>query len=174
MAIEYGDGTNSSTGRVVQVVTSFSGSVYSFSASNSGWNDSGFSGQITPKDNNNKILVICHLGKVHNNGNSSQWLIRRDIGGTTTDIGVGTSTGNRPASTMSSYGTGGINSDHALSVHGTVLDNPTTTSAITYKIYCWPEDNGTGYINRQSNDANNAHPYRARTGSSLVMMEIAV
>ena len=161
MAIEYGDGTDSNTGRVVQVVTSFSGSVYSFSASNSGWNDSGFSGQITPKDNNNKILVICHLGKVHNDGNSSQWLIRRDIGGTTTDIGVGTSTGNRPASTMSYYGTGGINSDHALSVHGTVLDNPTTTSAITYKIFVHKQQsNGNNwYFPNNNSDSDRTHSW---------------
>ena len=174
MAIQYADGTNSNTGRIVQVVTSFSGAVYSFYGTNNQWNYSGFSGQITPKDNNNKILVICHLGKVHNDGNSSQWLIRRDIGGTETGIGVGNADGNRPQGTMSSYGTGGINNDHALSVHGTVLDSPATTSAITYKIYCWPEDTGTCYLNRQKEDTNIAASYRSRTGSSLVMMEVAV
>ena len=53
MAIYYGDGSNSSAGRIIQVVTGYRSSV--FSTTSSSFTDIGLSASITPKESASKI-----------------------------------------------------------------------------------------------------------------------
>jgi hypothetical protein len=53
-------------------------------------------------------------------------------------------------------------------VSGIFLDSPSTTSSTTYKIQTY--SNGTVYVNRTSNDANDAN--RSRGASTITVMEI--
>jgi hypothetical protein len=52
----------------------------------------------------------------------------------------------------------------------TFLDSPSTTSSITYKIQVLVHGSGTLNINRANN--NDAQPYNGRYVSSLTAMEV--
>lgn len=130
----------------------------------SAWVDiTGLSVAITPTLSTSKILVqidICGGGV--NAVNVAHFRLMRG----STVIYAGASAGNR------SLGFGGaialdVNVTPATS--GTFIDAPNTTSAVTYKIQT--NSNGIVYINRSSNDADDAR--RLRGVSSLTVTEIA-
>ena len=130
----------------------------------SAWVDiTGLSVAITPTLSTSKVLVqidICGGGV--NAVNVAHFRLMRG----STVIYAGSAAGNR------SLGFGGaialdVNVTPATS--GTFIDAPSTTSAVTYKIQT--NSNGTVYINRSSNDADDAR--RLRGVSSLTVTEIA-
>lgn len=130
----------------------------------SAWVDiTGLSVAITPTLSTSKVLVqidICGGGL--NAVNVAHFRLMRG----STVIYAGSAAGNR------SLGFGGaialdVNVTPATS--GTFIDAPSTTSAVTYKIQT--NSNGIVYINRSSNDADDAR--RLRGVSSLTVTEIA-
>ena len=130
----------------------------------SAWVDiTGLSVAITPTLSTSKVLVqidICGGGV--NAVNVAHFRLMRG----STVIYAGSAAGNR------SLGFGGaialdVNVTPATS--GTFIDAPSTTSAVTYKIQT--NSNGIVYINRSSNDADDAR--RLRGVSSLTVTEIA-
>ena len=59
MAIYYGDGTNSTSGRVIQVVSAHKSDATSTTSTS--FTDTGLQASITPKDSTNKILYLTNL-----------------------------------------------------------------------------------------------------------------
>jgi hypothetical protein len=118
--------TQSSGGKVLQVVQASSATNYSTSSSS--FVDSTFSGSITPLFATSKILVIANLcgGYSLTAGIGGQFTIYRN---NATNLGAGGGTFNClgflqvPAANL--YGT----------IPMTYLDSPATTSATTYNIY---------------------------------------
>lgn len=128
---------------------------------------------ITPKFNTSKILVSTQLWLWHTNYYTGYaGIFRGDI-----DISVGTDTFNYDNNFASPtpYKGGGIgvrtseSSGSAatnwapFSFSHTILDNPATTSEITYTIQVWISDGGSGtsyplYVNRATGETNSPRP----------------
>jgi len=150
-----------STGKVLQVVeTRKTDTASTTSATYSAI--SGLSASITPASSSNKILVIYNVAV--SSGNHAHTVISRDSG--SSFVGSGVASGSRPATNTYHYED--ANSSRLGTV--TVLDSPSSTSALTYQIY-WRTNASTAYINRTQNDVDAG--YGARSASSITLMEIA-
>lgn len=174
MAIYYGDGSNSATGRVLQTVMYQYTTTYSAN-SNNGFHSMLTGAGITVKNADSKILVTVHLGRASGPGDSIAFRMLRDRGGVDiTPIGVHTASGNWTPVSFQKYAKGAINDDHAdghcfqwLDTHGDAVgDSP------NYTLQAWGQDNGTMYINRTQNENNSNNAYSARTSSCIILTEI--
>lgn len=164
MAIEYGDGSDSNSGRVIQVVSVTDTAASSRESGTSGtWYDFGsLSANITPSDSNNKILVMAHCTG-HSNYDGA---IRLNRSGTV--ISVGAASGSRLQATVEFMQ---ANRSNEAGTHSFFyLDSPGTTSQRNYKVQ-YNYRSQSIYINRSVNDDNATHD--SRTTSSLTLMEIA-
>ncbi len=174
MAIYYGDGSNSGTGRTVQTVMFEYNTTYSAS-SNSGFQTILTGAYIQPKNADSKILVTVHLGRASGPGDSIAFRLLRDRGGVDiTAIGVHTAPGNWTGVSFQKYAKGAINDDHAdghcmqfLDTHGDAVGD-----SCYYNLQMWGQDSGTMFINRTQNENNANHAYSARTASQIILTEI--
>jgi hypothetical protein len=149
--------------RVLQVVSTTLTTTYSASVASAGETEvTGLSATITPSATSSKILVIANVNK----GTYGNFAIKRD----TTLIGVGDTAGSR---IRSSGGNLGIDGNWGPNQAMHVLDSPSSTSAITYKIFLRQQLNSTVtlYCNRSDTDADSA--LAARYASSITVMEIS-
>jgi hypothetical protein len=152
-------------GKVLQVVSTLKTDTFS-AASNTPVDITGYSVSITPTSATSKILVFVNLnGNGTPASNGSVFLLLRGA----TDIAAPASPGSRRAGFGNIY----INDAAQMgSTSITVLDEPATTSALTYKVQGQNtgSSGGSFYVNRSSQDANgNDYP---RTTSSITVMEI--
>ena len=84
-----------------------------------------------------------------------------------TEIGSATSTDSRTAAqTVTNTG-----AQQQFTYAGALLDSPSSTSAITYKVKV-KVSTGTGYYNRSARDTNNSS-YDGRSVSQITVMEVA-
>lgn len=124
------------------------------------WGDlSGLSVSITPESASNKILLVAMVSISYNNNGS----LRFTKNGT--PIGVGNAAGSRQQTTTqdANVATNGIT--YTL-IH---LDDPSTTSAITYKVQAWAYDfYGLNYAYSNNQDVN----YRFRAISNIYAIEV--
>ena len=129
-----GNTTFFGAGGVIQVVSSIeTGAVSTTSTS---FINSGQNCVITPKFSTSKILVLFNCAN-YNNGDDGHtyWTIYRD----STNLGHSTE-----GFTLASCGDNGRGRWNHCSMH--ILDNPATTSAVTYKIYFRKGTAGTSYM----------------------------
>ena len=129
-----------------------------------------FTVSITPTAATSKFLLTGDLKIGYSSYSASiMWKFVRD----STDLFIGDADGNRTRCTWGIEDTSDSSNDarfHVASTHGTFLDSPNTTSAITYRVQ-WSAQQNTGYLNRTGDDTNGlAYP---RAASSLTVMEIA-
>jgi len=153
-------------GTVLQVVsTNFTSLVTLSSTSLS--DVSGFSATITPSSSSNKILIITSVAFGFNNDTYPYVRLNRNG----SSIFNGTSAGGNQINVFLA-GTGtstGGTAYRIMQPSKTVLDSPATTSAVTYQIQ-GASGAGTGYINRQGDQSNNA--YIQYPTSTITLMEI--
>ena len=154
-------------GKVLQVVST--PKTDTFSTSSTSFTDiTGLSVAITPSATSSKILVMMDV--MGGSGTNISMFLR--LMRNTTAIHVGTDVGNRIASTA---GASDDPSDQfAMSMTGTVLDSPSSTSEVTYKVQMSTEgsgNTGTCFINRSGEDSNSNQG--GRYTSSITVMEIA-
>ena len=174
MAIYYGDGSNSATGRTVQTVMFEYNTVLSAS-SNSGFQSIMTGAYIQPKNADSKILITVHLGRASGPGDSIAFRLLRDRGGVDiTAIGVHTGSGQFGYASFQKYAKGAINDDHAdghcmqfLDTHGDAAGD-----SCYYQLQMWGQDGGTMYINRTQNANDTNQAYSARTASQMILTEI--
>lgn len=125
---------------------------------------------ITPSSTSSKILIMAFVSYGGSNANlyGSGFLMRDS-----TDIGVGTTaTGDRQNVSFAMNLTGYSAETYKLQTSSmTFLDDPQTTSSITYKVQAYHASNGIMYINRSGSDAN--ADYGLRGISTLTIMEVA-
>ncbi len=173
MAIYYGDGSNSSDGRLIQTVQfNYTGSY----SAGSGLQSILTGAYIQPKVASSKILVTMSIGRISGPSDSVAARVLRDRGGTDiTAIGIHTSSGNWTDVSWQNYGKGPINDDHAdghtwqwWDTHGDSVGH-----SCYYTLQLWGQDAGTIYVNRTQNSNNSNHAYSARTGSAIILQEIA-
>ena len=153
------------TGSVLQVVSALKQDT--FTTTSTSYTDvTGLSVSITPTNATSKILVtaVISLTNTNTGGFASFGAILRD----STIIGGGTPAGSRPAGSFFMQSTS-VRIPAPFSM--TVLDSPSTTSAITYKVQIATETGGTAAVGRNHDDINNAaYP---RLSCSITVMEIA-
>lgn len=150
-------------GAMLQVVQTVKTDTFSSNPS-SAWIDiTGLSVSITPLSSSSKILVqISIVGGGLNAVNEAKFRLVRD----STVIYAGDAAGNRAVGFAAGLA---IDSGSTLTSCGTFLDTPSASSALTYKIQTF--SNNTVYINRTSQDADDAN--RLRGASTITLMEIA-
>ena len=147
------------TGSVLQVVSSSLNTVVTSSVS---WGDVGLSVTITPSSTSSKIFVMMDIGSLSHTATSAKDIGVRMVRGSTA-IGVGGSAG-----TNWSAGTGNHSSEAGYwnQVSASVLDTPSTTSSITYKVQGWT-NTGTWSINTRGSTTSDKV-----THSTITLMEI--
>ena len=166
MAIMYADGSNSSSGRVIQVVSGQKTSASSHATSGS-FVDISLSATITPKETASKILIHWYVGKV----GTSDWSGASRLLRGSTVIAQGDASGQR-ARIGTSFARPHDN-NHWQSTSMLWYDDPSTTSAVTYKVQVQSHGNYTVYINRGEGNDNVTDVYSGRSASMITLMEIA-
>tara|TARA_R100000458_G_C8051908_1_gene98683 strand:- start:20 stop:517 length:498 start_codon:yes stop_codon:yes gene_type:complete len=164
MAIEYGDGSDSNTGRIIQVVqTTFQGT---HSHSN-GYDTSitGMNTSITPKETASRIHIAIQIGccGVSGSNNYMYFSLYRD----STNLPRGNADGNRVVCT---FAVRPGSDHHAYPISMNYIDAPNTTSSVTYYTK-YKTEGGTGYINANGLDYNQTN--YPRTISTVILTEIA-
>jgi hypothetical protein len=149
-------------GKVLQVIQGKL--TTSFTTSSSTMVDLGLSATITPASTS-KILVTVHM-TVGSDVDSSDGITQLVRG--STNIGLPTSYGSRTASFMP-LNNRGIGAHECYTISNSFLDEPSTSSATTYKIQV-SGGGATQYINRGSTD-DDAY-YESRHISTITLMEI--
>ena len=155
--------TKLGTGAVLQVVSTIKTDTFT-TASASYVDLTGGSVTITPSSASNKILVMAYvvLGNTTSTAGSFFRVVRDS-----TAIGVGTAVGNRRSAS------GGILPDNfdigSFGWH--LLDSPSSTSSLTYKIQISAESGYTATVGRSGQDSDVA--FAGRYPSIITVMEIA-
>ena len=169
-----------STGGIIQVVSTFYGDRFT-SSSQSFVDITNFNVTITPSSSSNKIYLMCCMGAAgvqqNNLDHGNGIRVMRSIGGGSYSDNNklnGPSDGSRTRITYKGVGWS-YNSDHmpgGLSFSG--LDDPATTSAITYKMQALSLDSGRQFnLNFGYDDGSQNVSTRTRTASSITVMEVA-
>ena len=157
-------------GKVLQVVSATKTDTQTYTQSTVRADITGLSVTLTPASTSNKILVGF---KVSHWGNDSHCQIERSIGGGSYSIIFSPS--GVTGSTTSTHSGGSHRSIYELNTATMeVLDSPSTTSSITYKITFnnGPGTGSAGYVNRAS-DLNTADANSEQGISTITAMEIA-
>ena len=159
-----------SSGGIIQVKSVTKTDTYSPSGSTSFTDVPGLSVSITPTRADSKILVLYDLCWGTSSGHVSMRLMRDSQ-----MIKVGDASGNRTRAT-GHWHMGGSNSGDIYDVvqhSGTFLDEPATTSSVTYKIMIGtPHASSYNvHVNRSGNDAN--YGWEGRTASTITLMEVS-
>jgi len=122
----------------------------------------GLSVAITPSATSSKILVIVSLQGVSSNRGYA--VILRD----STEIGVGATEGDRTSGSFGEFYSGdGTRLD---STSASVLDSPSSVSAITYSVSCLTTTSSVFYVNRSTTDTDSAT--YSRSASTITVMEV--
>ena len=168
--VEVFDGSSfGPIGKILQVVSATRTST--FTTSSSSFVDvTGLTANITPASASNKILIMAQLagGAATTNNGALQM---RLAGGNSSDY-VGDSSDSRTRAIVSTiHITSEYRADNALvSLVGNFVDEPNTTSQITYSIQVRVHS-GTGFVNRTASGATDAS--RTSGASSLILLEVA-
>ena len=168
-----------STGGIIQVVSTFYGDRFT-SSSQSFVDITNFNVTITPSSSSNKIYLMCCMGAAgvqqNNLDHGNGIRVMRSIGGGSYSDNNklnGPSDGSRPRITYKGVGWA-YNSDHmpgGLSFSG--LDDPATTSAITYKLQVHAQNSSYPFhLNRPPNNSNSSAIYHSTNMSLLTVMEV--
>ena len=178
-------GTNIYTGGgIVQIKQFVYKTATSISVSGGTMYDSGVECTITPHSSSNQIYVVVDMSVGLNNGYGGRLILRRD----STDLinFRGTPSGTRPIVTKAfndHKSTSGENySYYNVPIHA--LDQPNTTSAVTYKVRIGSYSGNTVYINRNAlfqdgggggSDglSNGTNAYTGITISTMTLMEVS-
>ncbi len=125
---------------------------------------------ITPTRSDSKILVMVSIAMGQDNANFSYGCLIRN----STRIFVGDTRGNRANMSLMSYD--GDNEGICNLQSFTHMDEPATTSAVTYKMQVRCATSGTTTVNKSFRDTNGgagADSYDTNQASSITVMEIS-
>ena len=158
-------------GNILQVVSTTKTDVFSTTASAaSPAAVTGLSVTITPSSTSNKILLVAHIGvtSATNNDYYSYFYFYRGGSVLTSAIGDTASACRRVA-----FATRSSDNARGESTSGQYLDSPSSTSALTYQIYCSVQSSGgSAVVNRDGNGSQDSDA-RPRGISTLTAMEVA-
>jgi hypothetical protein len=139
----------------------------SLSVTAGSWTNSTFTASITPKSASSKILVIMNIKRGTSDVTNAFRYIkaRRD----STDVYIGDAASNR----LRASGSGYFNSAGQILEHTLIfIDEPATTSAITYGFALSGNQTETAYINRSGTDTDTTNFARAASSITLIDLNI--
>ena len=153
-------------GKILQVQQTVGTGVYS---TNSQTYSDVITCAITPAATTSKIICIYKIGlSTSNGGYSGAVRLARD----STAIYVGAASGNRiQASSHFIADSDGIGHVKIFDQAGTFMDEPSTTSAITYRLQYRTDYSGT-YLYAGMSVQDSDATYRGRVPTSLLLMEV--
>jgi hypothetical protein len=158
-------------GHVIQVVNAEKLDTASTNSQLPSWVDSGLSCTITPKFNNSKIIVTVDAALGVSVAVYTYFRVVRNVGGGSYSmISEAATPGSRNAIHGMAYDAD--NEGQVILQTFNHLDNPATTSAVTYKVQFSVSGAAYAYIG-QSNRDNNGAVYDPRASSRIVLQEIA-
>jgi hypothetical protein len=132
----------------------------------------GLSVSITPSSATSKVLIFMDVkfASFESGQLSTAFL---NLVRSSTSIGTGASAGSRVQAIAQDTSDARYNSDNAMSNgSSTILDNPATASAVTYKVQIRVGSSpDLAVVNRTGADADNT--LSARTASRITLMEVA-
>jgi hypothetical protein len=177
MAIQYGDGSNSNNGRVIQVVQTNYNSAFSssFTSETAKHHLSMFDTTINLSSTSSKVKIELAIGSAACSQTSWGYYIYR--GNSEVTGATGSSGNSRPASWFRMI-RNQSDANHAFSGYGTYVDSPSTTGNVTYKIYFRAEGTNSGgtftwLLNQDQNNSNENNMSQQVTSSRLVLTELA-
>ena len=156
-------------GAVLQVQHVEKTNVYTKPSGTSWYDVPGLSVNITPSSSSNKILVMYDMGWGNTSGHCSCRLMRDS-----TAIKIGDQAGsNKTRVTGQMHKGDSLDQYDVEQVSGTVLDSPSTTSQVTYKMQvATPYSSQYDlYVNYHSEGSDAS--WVGRTASAITVMEIA-
>ena len=178
-------GTNIYTGGgIVQIKQFVYKTATTISVSGGTMYDSGVQCTMTPHSSSNQIFVVVDMSVGLNNGYGGRLILRRD----STDLinFRGTPSGTRPIVTkaFNDHKSTSAESYSYYNVPIHALDQPNTTSAVTYKVRIGSYSGATVYINRSAafqdgggggSDglSNGTNSYDGITVSTITLMEVS-
>ena len=178
-------GTNIYTGGgIVQIKQFVHKTATSISVSGGTMYDSGVECTITPHSSSNQIFIICDMSVGLNNAYGGRLILRRD--GTDLINFRGTPSGTRPIVTKQFQDHKSVSSEnysyYNVPIHA--LDQPNTTSPVTYKVRIGSYSGVTVYVNRSAafqdgggggSDglSNGTNAYAGITVSTMTLMEVS-
>ena len=151
-------------GHVINVVSTKFESVFSFSSTsftNISASGQSLSATLTPVSTSSKVLIICNIPMVGNDGSSGVGFGLTRNG---TLVGQGTS-GTTQNTIATKFHPTDYNDYSGTSFN--FLDSPSTTSSVTYQVQALASGGTTVYVNRRHSDTYFGAP------SVITLMEIA-
>ena len=153
------------TGSILQVVSTTKTDTFT-STSTSMVDITGLSATITPSSTSSKILVMASVASGNTGSQQYGFRFMRDA----TPIAVGDAAGSRTPVTIGVYFGGSNFAYHASTMTSQILDTPSTTSSVTYKVQ--GNTNGDTFtINRNGADPDVSTV--RRPVSTITLMEVA-
>tara|TARA_B100001248_G_scaffold212391_1_gene166739 strand:+ start:566 stop:1483 length:918 start_codon:yes stop_codon:yes gene_type:complete len=183
-------GTNIYTGGgIIQIKQFVYKTATSITVSGGTMYDSGVQCTITPHSSSNQIFVVVDMSVGLSNGYGGRLVLRRSIsGGSTGDLinFRGTPSGNRPIVTKA-FNDHKSQSNEGFSYYNVpihALDQPNTTSAVTYSIRIGAYDSVNVFVNRSGTFqdgggggsdglGSGANSYDGITVSTMTLMEVS-
>ena len=161
--------TNPKTGNIIQVVHTIKQNGFSVSASTDNFSDvTGLSASITPASSSNKILIHFQTSYSANVGQRGSFRLLRD----STVVNAASADGQNTNQTIFPALVIRDNTSMSIPVAGSFLDNPSTTSAVTYKLQVGAESGaGTIFVNADASTSTGSTQYKGV--SNLILMEVA-
>ena len=158
------------SGAVLQVVQTIKTDVFAGGGVNTTFYDiTGFTANITPSSNTNKILVMADMQL-----GTGYWVLRGKLRRNSADVtdSFGTARSARAATSFVTHGyENGATGYQMYRVAYEYLDSPATTSALTYGIAISTYSTYGVYMNRSGNDGDSADYYGCPS-STITLMEI--
>ena len=132
------------------------------------WQDiPGMSVVITPLSITSRIIINFSLGKIAGLNNTTFRVTRN--GGL---FNVGDVDGSRQRA-HAGQSNQGRDANHTGSLNFMYIDNPATTTSITYQLQFILEGQAAFGLNRNASGTDGAQSYNSRTASTLIAMEVA-
>jgi len=168
---DLGGDVPTGVGKILQVVSTTKTDTFSASVAAGGLTAvTGFTASITPRSTSSKILVFVAIdGNASTADGHMAFRLLRDG----SPVGVGDTAGSRTSLTASQTPAYASDNTAIANAMKQFLDSPSTTSSITYSVEIHNSTSATQtlYVNRSGADLDDAP--RARTVSSITLMEVA-
>ena len=167
--------TNAPSGSV-PIVETFNNTIAFFSTANYySFNDvTALDTTITPSSASSKILVMVHLDCATTTHHfMMQFRIQRKIGSGSFGNTVTNGYSGNDSLASSRSARAEYDSNGGATLHGTYVDVPNTTSAVTYRIGVNPSSGGgTMYLNRNGSNTNNSSRWQRAYACKVIAIEL--
>lgn len=132
---------------------------------------SNLSVSITPASTSNKVLILCNVSGSGSNGSNAGGAVALYRNGSLLSGANGAADGSRTRA-IGQLTSGNGSQEWILNGHASIfLDNPASTSALTYQLYFRAEDTTNGSVlNAAYSDGDGTD--RTRVSSNITVMEI--